>query len=99
MVTLDQGYLQGENDYINSVVAKHMTPAEDPELRMWLAVVQMSRSLASQRLISWEELVNPIWTFMLLLKDELAFDIRGISTLAGVTKETTTKPSSRILLS
>ena len=25
----DQGYLQGENDYINSVVA--MTPAEDPE--------------------------------------------------------------------
>ncbi len=33
----DQGYLQGENDYINSVAA---TPAEDPEFIRYVTVQQ-----------------------------------------------------------
>ena len=51
----DQGYLQGENDYIYSVVAK--TPAEDPEF----IVCDGPTTRSEFSFTSWEELVNPIF--------------------------------------
>lgn len=57
----DQGYLQGENDYIYSVVA--MTPAEDPEFIMYVTVQQPEVKFS---FTSWEELVNPILKMQLL---------------------------------
>ena len=62
----DQGYLQGENDYIYSVVA--MTPAEDPEFIMYVTVQQPEVKFS---FTSWEELVNPILEDAVALKDEL----------------------------
>ena len=81
----DQGYLQGENDYINSVVA--MTPAEDPEFIMYVTVQQPEVKFSAT---SWEELVNPILEDAVALKDELHLTSEA-PTLDGVTKETTYK--------
>ena len=84
-IATDQGYLQGENDYINSVVA--MTPAEDPEFIMYVTVQQPEVKFSDT---SWEELVNPILEDAVALKDELHLTSEA-PTLDGVTKETTYK--------
>lgn len=81
----DKGYLQGENDYIYSVVA--MTPAEDPEFIMYVTVQQPEVKFS---FTSWEELVNPILEDAVALKDELHLTSEA-PTLDGVTKETTYK--------
>ena len=81
----DQGYLQGENDYIYSVVA--MTPAEDPEFIMYVTVQQPEVKFS---FTSWEELVNPILEDAVALKDELHLTSEA-PTLDDVTKETTYK--------
>lgn len=81
----DQGYLQGENDYIYSVVA--MTPAEDPEFIMYVTVQQPEVKFS---FTSWEELVNPILEDAVALKDELHLTSEA-PTLDNVTKETTYK--------
>lgn len=81
----DKGYLQGENDYINSVVA--MTPAEDPEFIMYVTVQQPEVKFSDT---SWEELVNPILEDAVALKDELHLTSEA-PTLDDVTKETTYK--------
>lgn len=80
-----QGYLQGENDYINSVVA--MTPAEDPEFIMYVTVQQPEVKFSDT---SWGELVNPILEDAVALKDELHLTLEA-PTLDDVTKETTYK--------
>ena len=64
-IATDQGYLQGENDYINSVVA--MTPAEDPEFIMYVTVQQPEVTFSAN---SWEELVNPILEDAVALKND-----------------------------
>ena len=88
----DQGYLQGENDYINSVVA--MTPAEDPEFIMYVTVQQPEVKFSAT---SWEELVNPILEDAVALKDELNL-VTETKALDGVTKEATYKmPSAESL--
>ena len=81
----DKGYLQGENDSINSVVA--MTPAEDPEFIMYVTVQQPEVKFSPN---NWEELVNPILEDAVALKDELHLTSEA-PTLDGVTKETTYK--------
>lgn len=81
----DQGYLQGENDYIYSVVA--MTPAEDPEFIMYVTVQQPEVKFS---FTSLEEPVNPILEDAVALKDELHLTSEA-PTLDGVTKETTYK--------
>lgn len=81
----DQGYLQGENDYINSVVA--MTPAEDPEFIMYVTVQQPEVKFSNT---SFGELVNPILEDAVALKDELHLTLEA-PTLDDVTKETTYK--------
>lgn len=88
----DQGYLQGENDYIYSVVA--MTPAEDPEFIMYVTVQQPEVKFSAT---SWEELVNPILEDAVALKDELNL-VTETKALDGVTKEDTYKmPSAESL--
>lgn len=88
----DQGYLQGENDYINSVVA--MTPAEDPEFIMYVTVQQPEVKFSDT---SWGELVNPILEDAVALKDELNL-VTETKALDGVTKEATYKmPSAESL--
>ena len=88
----DQGYLQGENDYINSVVA--MTPAEDPEFIMYVTVQQPEVKFSNT---SFGELVNPILEDAVALKDELNL-VTETKALDGVTKEATYKmPSAESL--
>lgn len=84
----DQGYLQGENDYIYSVVA--MTPAEDPEFIMYVTVQQPEVKFS---FTSWEELVNPILEDAVAWKDELNL-VTETKALDGVTKEDTYKMPS-----
>ena len=91
-IATDQGYLQGENDYINSVVA--MTPAEDPEFIMYVTVQQPEVKFSPN---NWEELVNPILEDAVALKDELNL-VTETKALDGVTKEDTYKmPSAESL--
>ena len=86
------GYLEGENDYINSVVA--MTPAENPEFIMYVTVQQPEVKFSDT---SWEELVNPILEDAVALKDELNL-VTETKALDGVTKEDTYKmPSAESL--
>ena len=88
----DKGYLQGENDYIYSVVA--MTPAEDPEFIMYVTVQEVEVKFSAT---SWEELVNPILEDAVALKDELNL-VTETKALDGVTKEATYKmPSAESL--
>ena len=88
----DQGYLQGENDYIYSVVA--MTPAEDPEFIMYVTVQQPEVKFSNT---SFGELVNPILEDAVALKDELNL-VTETKALDGVTKEATYKmPSAESL--
>jgi len=86
------GYLEGENDNINSIVV--MTPAEDPEFIMYVTVQQPEVKFSAT---SWEELVNPILEDAVALKDELNL-VTETKALDGVTKEDTYKmPSAESL--
>lgn len=86
------GYLEGENDNINSIVV--MTPAEDPDFIMYVTVQQPEVSFSPT---SWQELVNPVLEDAVALKDELNL-VTETKALDGVTKEDTYKmPSAESL--
>ena len=86
------GYLEGENDNINSIVV--MTPAEDPDFIMYVTVQQPEVSFSPK---SWQELVNPVLEDAVALKDELNL-VTETKALDGVTKEDTYKmPSAESL--
>ena len=74
------GYLEGENDNINSIVV--MTPAEDPDFIMYVTVQQPEVSFSPT---SWQELVNPVLEDAVALKDELNL-VTETKALDGVTK-------------
>jgi len=75
------GYLDGENNNINSIVV--MTPAEDPDFIMYVTVQQPEISFSPT---SWQELVNPILEDAVALKDELNL-VSETKALDGVSKE------------
>ena len=86
------GYLDGENNNINSIVV--MTPAEDPDFIMYVTVQQPEVSFSPK---SWQELVNPVLEDAVALKDELNL-VTETKALDGVTKEATYKmPSAESL--
>ena len=86
------GYLEGENNNINSIVV--MTPAEDPDFIMYVTVQQPEVSFSPK---SWQELVNPVLEDAVALKDELNL-VSETKALDGVTKEDTYKmPSAESL--
>ena len=86
------GYLEGENDNIYSIVV--MTPAEDPDFIMYVTVQQPEVSFSPK---SWQELVNPVLEDAVALKDELNL-VTETKALDGVTKEDTYKmPSAESL--
>ena len=86
------GYLEGENNNINSIVV--MTPAEDPDFIMYVTVQQPEVSFSPK---SWQELVNPVLEDAVALKDELNL-VTETKALDGVTKEDTYKmPSAESL--
>ena len=86
------GYLEGENDNINSIVV--MTPAEDPDFIMYVTVQQPEVSFSPK---SWQELVNPVLEDAVALKDELNL-VTETKALDGVSKEDTYKmPSAESL--
>lgn len=85
----DQGYLQGENDYINSVVA--MTPAENPEFIMYVTVQQPEEKFQP---IFWQEVVNPVLEEAVALKDSLNLITEATPALETVTEETSYKMPS-----
>lgn len=87
-----KGYLDGENNNIDSIVV--MTPAEDPDFIMYVTVQQPEVKFSDT---SWEELVNPILEDAVALKDELNL-VTETKALDGVTKEDTYKmPSAESL--
>ena len=79
------GYLEGENDYINSVVA--MVPAEDPEFLMYVTVQQPEDKFSGT---SWALLFNPILEEAMVMKDVLNLT-RDPEILDTVTEETVYK--------
>ena len=86
------GYLEGENDNINSIVV--MTPAEDPDFIMYVTVQQPEVRFSPK---SWQELVNPVLEDAVALKDELNL-VTETKALDGVSKEDTYKmPSAESL--
>ena len=86
------GYLEGENDNINSIVV--MTPAENPDFIMYVTVQQPEVSFSPK---SWQELVNPVLEDAVALKDELNL-VTETKALDGVAKEDTYKmPSAESL--
>lgn len=86
------GYLEGVNNNINSIVV--MTPAEDPDFIMYVTVQQPEVSFSPK---SWQELVNPVLEDAVALKDELNL-VSETKALDGVTKEDTYKmPSAESL--
>lgn len=86
------GYLDGENNNIDSIVV--MTPAEDPDFIMYVTVQQPEVSFSPK---SWQELVNPVLEDAVALKDELNL-VTETKALDGVTKEDTYKmPSAESL--
>lgn len=86
------GYLDGENNNINSIVV--MTPAEDPDFIMYVTVQQPEVSFSPK---SWQELVNPVLEDAVTLKDELNL-VTETKALDGVTREDTYKmPSAESL--
>ena len=75
------GYLTGDYDTINSVVA--MIPAEDPKFIMYVTVQQPT----SFSLTHWADIVNPLLSSAMQLEDSLNLT-ESVSSLAGVTEET-----------
>lgn len=61
-----QGYLQGANDYIYSVVA--MVPAEDPQFIMYATLQQPVEEWTG---LLWQQLINPILSEAMLMQDSL----------------------------
>ncbi|TCD46020.1 penicillin-binding protein [Streptococcus sp. X16XC17] len=76
------GYMEGPNDYINSVVA--MVPAEDPEFIMYVTLQQPQ----SFSILSWQDIVNPVLKEAMLLKDSLNLTAASPN-LVGIAQETT----------
>lgn len=73
------GYLTGENDYIQSVVA--MVPAEDPEFIMYTTIQQPRERWTG---LYWQDLINPILEEAMFIRDSLDSDEPSADT-AGVT--------------
>lgn len=87
-IATDKGYLEGENNYIYSVVA--MTPAESPDFIMYVTVQQPEVKFSP---LFWQEVVNPVLEEAVALKDSL--NLTGDSpALELVEKETTYKMPS-----
>lgn len=76
------GYLEGETDYINSVVA--MVPAEDPEFLMYVTVQQPEEKFSGT---SWSLIFNPILEEAMVMKEILNLNTTP-DILDGVNKET-----------
>lgn len=85
----ENGYLEGENDYIYSVVA--MTPAENPEFIMYVTVQQPEEKFQP---IFWQEVVNPVLEEAVALKDSLNLTTEATPALETVTEETSYKMPS-----
>lgn len=80
------GYLEGENDYIYSVVA--MTPAENPDFIMYVTVQQPNTTFDP---MFWQEVVNPVMEYAVALKDSLSLTTPVTPALETVTEETAYK--------
>lgn len=85
----ENGYLEGENDYIYSVVV--MTPAENPEFIMYVTVQQPEEKFQP---IFWQEVVNPVLEEAVALKDSLNLTTEATPALETVTEETSYKMPS-----
>ena len=88
-IASENGYLEGENDYIYSVVA--MTPAENPEFIMYVTVQQPEEKFQP---IFWQEVVNPVLEEAVALKDSLNLTTEATPALETVTEETSYKMPS-----
>ena len=88
-IASENGYLEGENDYIYSVVA--MTPAENPEFIMYVTVQQPEEKFQP---IFWQEVVNPVLEEAVALKDSLNLTTETTPALETVTEETSYKMPS-----
>lgn len=82
-IASENGYLEGENDNIYSVVA--MTPAENPEFIMYVTVQQPEEKFQP---IFWQEVVNPVLEEAVALKDSLNLTTEATPALETVTEET-----------
>lgn len=60
------GYLQGENDYINSVIA--MVPTQNPEFLMYVTVQQPQ---SWDPVTAWEGIFTPVLEEAMLMSEEL----------------------------
>ena len=85
----ENGYLEGENDNIYSVVV--MTPAENPEFIMYVTVQQPEEKFQP---IFWQEVVNPVLEEAVALKDSLNLITEATPALETVTEETSYKMPS-----
>ena len=83
------GYLDGENNNINSIVV--MTPAEDPDFIMYVTVQQPEEKFQP---IFWQEVVNPVLEEAVALKDSLNLTTETTPALETVTEETSYKMPS-----
>ena len=88
-IASENGYLEGENDNIYSVVA--MTPAENPEFIMYVTVQQPEEKFQP---IFWQEVVNPVLEEAVALKDSLNLITEATPALETVTEETSYKMPS-----
>lgn len=71
------GYLEGQNDTINSVVA--MVPSDNPDFIMYVTLQQPEHF----SLIFWQDVVNPVLERAELLKDDLTTPV--VSTTSKTT--------------
>lgn len=60
------GYLTGDNDYINSVVA--MVPSDDPDFIMYVNLQQPTTTFKRS---FWKDVVNPVLERAMMIKDTL----------------------------
>ncbi len=60
------GYLTGDNDYINSVVA--MVPSDDPDFIMYVTLQQPTTTFKRS---FWKDVVNPVLERAMMIKDTL----------------------------
>ena len=60
------GYLTGDNDYINSVVA--MVPSDDPDFIMYVTLQQSTTTFKRN---FWKDVVNPVLERAMMIKDTL----------------------------
>lgn len=60
------GYLTGDNDYINSVVA--MVPSDDPDFIMYVNLQQPTTTFKRS---FWKDVVNPVLERAMMIKDSL----------------------------